>query len=73
MAATWITKPGTKFGPCKSSRCGHVDCTALRQTAKCVCKFCETEIGFDRRFYKDDVHGVCHASCLEDHYERKKS
>lgn len=65
MAAAHIQAPGTGSGPC-STPCGHTDCAMSRKMAETVCTICKTAIGYDRSFYSDHEHGICHASCLED-------
>lgn len=72
MAASRLPRPGTKLGPCK--RCQHIDCSETRDMAEGVCRICSEPIGYDRRFYRDDIVGdrgpetkaYVHASCLED-------
>jgi hypothetical protein len=63
MAAGVLAKPGTEFGPC-AEPCQHTDCAGTRRIATTVCRFCNKEIGYDRRFYNDE--GYVHAACLED-------
>lgn len=49
MAAGFLSKPGTKFGPCKEL-CSHKDCQETRSMAKALCKYCNKPIGYDRGF-----------------------
>jgi hypothetical protein len=46
-----LSKPGTKYGPCKKLNCGHKDCAATRAEAVTPCKFCGKEIGYENKFY----------------------
>lgn len=64
MAAGTLPKPGSTVGPCAEA-CGHLDCLETRKMAADNCHFCQTEIGYDRRFYLTD-NGLCHATCLEE-------
>ena len=76
MAAAALPKPGTKYGPCKKA-CEHRDCAETRRMVAQICHFCNTAIGYDRRFYTDPDNRdqLVHASCLEDAVmaERKAS
>lgn len=78
MAAAILPKPGAKFGPCKVA-CAHRDCAEMRFIAACVCRFCDTAIGYGVRFYLDptaapatsDDRRWVHAECLEDYCDRE--
>jgi|HubBroStandDraft_3_1064219.scaffolds.fasta_scaffold702245_3 hypothetical protein len=66
MAAGRIPAPGTKFGPCIDP-CEHTDCAATRKDAASQCHFCNTEIGYEKRFYIEaTTRQLVHAACLED-------
>lgn len=69
MAAAFISKPGSEYGPCKRF-CEHRDCAASRATASTVCRFCDKPIGYETRFYNED--GYVHAACLEDSIETER-
>ena len=70
MAAISLPAPGTEYGPCKDD-CEHVDCQLTRKQAGEHCPFCETEIGYETRFYnvsmdENDHKRLAHARCYED-------
>jgi hypothetical protein len=65
MAATTLSKPGTKFGPCRG-RCEHSDCTATRAQARQKCVYCGRRIGYDTRHYSEPCGNVSHALCAEE-------
>lgn len=69
MAAGVLAKPGTEFGPC-AEPCQHTDCAGTRRIATTVCRFCNKEIGYDRRFYNDE--GYVHTACLEDSIDAER-
>lgn len=75
MAAGFLSKPGSKFGPCKT-RCNHKDCMATRETARAYCKYCWGEIGFERRFFVLEEHMsekvLCHEACAIEEQEKIK-
>ena len=52
MAASSLNKPGAKHGPC-SEPCEHLDYAALRETAACVCRFCDQPIRYERLYYDE--------------------
>ena len=61
MAAGFLSKPGTKLGPCEDS-CEHRDCALTRKMAETVCHLCDEKIGYDTAFYEVNskyVHGAC--------------
>jgi len=65
MAAAWLSKPGTEYGPCPDP-CKHTDCQATRDMAAALCHVCEEPIGYDRRFYfEPKTKRYVHAICLE--------
>lgn len=64
MAATYLSEPGTEYGPCVDP-CQHRDCAATRETAATICTYCNEPIGYGNRFYSDDAGGSVHAVCLE--------
>ena len=65
MAAGTLQKPGTTHGPCVVA-CQHKDCAATRAMAESVCRYCETAIGYETRFYSNAPEpGYCHADCAE--------
>lgn len=65
MAAGYLSKPGTEYGPCEGG-CEHRDCAATREMAATVCRFCGEPIGYDRGFYWGDrIEDRAHASCAE--------
>jgi len=68
MASTFISKPGTQYGPCASDRCGHHACQQQRNIALTVCRFCNALVGYDRHYYHDPEkqYGYVHAVCLEE-------
>ena len=68
MAAGRLPFPGTEFGPCVEE-CKHLDCAETRRMATSVCHYCQTEIGYDKRFYLEDGQFV-HAACLEEAVEK---
>lgn len=66
MAAAFISKPGTEYGPCAEG-CNHTDCAASRAMADGVCRLCGKPIGYEVRFYQDpeSKESLVHAICLE--------
>jgi hypothetical protein len=64
MAAGILSKPGTKFGPCR--KCSHLDCAQTRLMAKSVCKFCNRVIGYGTRFVTSPTtRRHAHEDCVE--------
>lgn len=54
MAAGTLSAPGTEYGPCTDEDCGHTtQCDMTRRMAKVECRYCETPIGYDRRFFNE--------------------
>ena len=68
MAASLLSKPGSKLGPC-AGECRHLDCFETRRTADSKCPICEEPIGYDRLYYLTDVREdgrvYSHADCFE--------
>lgn len=64
MATSMISKPGTKYGPCKEE-CEHRDCKELRLIASAVCVKCGEVIGYDSRFSKIIGRGLIHLCCID--------
>lgn len=76
MASAFISRPGTKCGPCKNEQCGHIDCAESRRMAAAVCSICGKPIGYmrmfnDRRESRDNPEDLVHRACLEEEYERE--
>lgn len=73
MAAGYISKPGSEFGPCLNE-CHHVDCMHTRVMSAAICHYCKEEIGYDVAFYniqgKQMVHAVCHETAVEEELKR---
>lgn len=67
MAAGRLPTPGTQYGPCDDSACGHRDCEATRNDAHALCRLCLAEIGYEVRMYADPENpkALVHADCLE--------
>lgn len=69
MAAAALPRPGTKYGPCQN-RCQHIDCVATRRMAESNCSSCAEPIGYERRFYREELPGgsddLIHAACAEE-------
>lgn len=67
MAAGYLGKPGTEFGPCGES-CGHTDCRYTRDMAAAPCRLCGKPIGYDSGFFEDGsgplLEVLVHAPCL---------
>jgi hypothetical protein len=63
MAAITLPKPGTKYGPCRGSKCGHTDCAATRRMAAALCIECHKPIGYDARFFEDEPGKPMHYAC----------
>jgi hypothetical protein len=63
MAAGVISKPGSKLGPCKDNKCGHIDCAEMRTMAESKCVICRKKIGYNKHFY-DDPDGYVHEDCV---------
>lgn len=58
MAAGYLDRPGTKFGPCETE-CLHTDCAATRRMVASPCATCGEPIGYDRGFFSNhDEHRV---------------
>ena len=68
MSASVIRSPGARHGPCLDL-CIHQDCLELRAIAAAICPLCQQPIGYDNRFYRDQIHGLVHAICLEDYLQ----
>jgi len=72
MAAGILSKPGSKYGPCKFE-CKHVDCRETREIATSNCTICEGKIEYETRFYVCDPIRISgemkkrydHARCRE--------
>lgn len=64
MASTFLSKPGTEFGPC-ASECVHVDCAASRKQAESICPGCKGEIGYERHFIRYSER-LWHLACVVD-------
>lgn len=71
MAAGTLARPGTEYGPC-AGECNHKDCAETRRMAETECHYCQTRIGYDRRFYQEPDDRLVHASCLEDNIEKER-
>lgn len=81
MAFSVLSKPGTKFGPCKKA-CKHADCAATRKIAESLCPFCGDPIGYNTPFadYSDALtveqsqsthwHNDCLETWAEQEHER---
>ena len=65
MSAGIMSPPGTKNGPCENE-CKHIDCVGTRIMASELCCYCEKEIGYETRFYREDGKNLVHAICLEE-------
>ena len=73
MAASFLSAPGTEYGPCVEP-CAHTDCAHTRRMAAALCPFCDEPIGYERRYYNDGEPGgldLVHAVCLEDDPDRR--
>lgn len=68
MAASKLPKPGTEYGPC-ADPCAHVDCLETRNMSHKQCLYCETEIGYETRFYQLETGALVHARCHEEEIE----
>ncbi len=55
MAAGTMSAPGTEYGPCVDENCGHTTCDETRRMVGLECRYCETPIGYDRRFFNDTL------------------
>lgn len=69
MAAGILSKPGSKFGPCKTP-CQHIDCAQTRARAAERCTYCRQAIGYNVRMYQlesQTVHAVCHEDAADRH------
>lgn len=51
MAASILSAPGGKYGPC-TEPCEHRDCGATREMAAALCGLCAEPIGYHTRFYR---------------------
>lgn len=73
MAAGFLSKPGSDYGPCATledgHECTHIDCVATRGIAGTKCRICAEPIGYDRRFYNDPHDGLVHEVCLSNEIE----
>jgi hypothetical protein len=73
MASSFISPPGSEFGPC-AEFCDHRDCAASRRVAGASCGICGEPIGYDRHYYAADNpdNGIrwTHATCEEEEIER---
>ena len=52
MAAGQLSKPGTKYGPCKTD-CKHKDCAQTRTMADTPCRICGKTIGYNTLFFQE--------------------
>ncbi len=74
MAASFISSPGTQFGPCIEP-CHHTDCHALRLVAESSCTYCHEPIGYEKRYYHlgenavDETNIYAHAVCVDEALE----
>jgi len=64
MAHGILAAPGTEYGPCEDTDCGHTDCAASRDQAREACYHCGRIIGYGVRYYTDET-GSIHARCAE--------
>jgi hypothetical protein len=69
MAAGTLPKPGAKDYErtellCVDD-CKHTDCNYLKTMTKSLCKICQTPIGYDTRYYREDDKQLVHARCVE--------
>jgi hypothetical protein len=61
MAATFLSPPGTEYGPC-ADPCVHIDCAASRDQAATPCTICRQPIGYDTYYWT--VNGLPeHRTC----------
>ena len=77
MAASTLSEPGSKYGPCERE-CECVDCAAVRKMAAAVCRICKVPIGYGIRFYSERTHPeggpfLVHAVCYEEELERTEA
>lgn len=72
MSGIMIPQPGSELGPCEYD-CEHIDCQSSRQQVSNRCSLCTDQIGYDRRFTEDTVHGWVHTSCLVDQIETERA
>lgn len=72
MASSYISKPGTEYGPCIGD-CDHRDCSASRKIASANCHWCNKPIGYDTHFYSDGDGVWVHAVCEEEAEERRQA
>lgn len=61
---------GHELSPCV--KCEHRDCAATRVLAASICRLCDKPIGWETRFYKDEVaagsewvHALCEELAIE--------
>lgn len=76
MAASFISKPGTEFGPCKED-CIHEDCRWMKMIVASKCAICFEPIGYERRYFlnKDGIGlapSLEHESCAYDLQMKKE-
>ncbi len=74
MAWVMLSKPGTKYGPCKRA-CKHVDCAHTRNMAQRTCRFCDRQIGYETPFAEDPERKgeFVHRDCLWTEEERRRA
>lgn len=58
-----ISKPGSKFGPCKDP-CDHLDCKDNRDMINSECELCKKKLEYEEKFFsfQDGTfhHWMCH-------------
>lgn len=70
MAAGQLSKPGTKYGPCKTT-CSHIDCKQTRQMAETPCRICSKRIGYGVLFFQEgSPKQLVHEECVFQEQER---
>ncbi len=62
MAWAILSRPGTKYGPCKKE-CKHVDCAETRRQAAALCGYCGKPIGYGYKFSETPDKGFAHWLC----------
>lgn len=68
-----LSEPGTEYGPCADTNCGHEDCGWTRAMAEGKCRICGQPIGYGRPAYRDPDQepntgpvAYVHVGCLID-------
>jgi hypothetical protein len=73
MAYIILSKPGTKYGPCKGE-CEHTDCALTRAQAAAECPHCGKQCGYDKPLTSSPLRNglLSHHVCVCEHADNFK-